>query len=83
MEAVKGSGGAALVSDGALATIIVSSGGYTYIAEAAPGADATAAVWRCQKVDEATGTTTWADGNGNFDNIPDAAGANLVSLTYL
>lgn len=77
------SGGAALVTDGALAVIIVSTGGYTYIAEAHPGSDATAAVWRCQKIDEATGTTTWADGNGNFDNIPGAAGAGLSALTYL
>src|SRR3990167_2111036 len=61
--------GAALVTDGALATIIVTSGGNTYIAEAVPGASASAAVWRAQKIDS-TGSVTWADGNDNFDNTP-------------
>src|SRR3990172_11857005 len=78
---LKSIAGAALVTDGALATNIVSSGGNTYIAEAVCGADATAAVWRAQKIDS-TGSVTWADGNGNFDNTPGAAGASLSGLTY-
>src|SRR3990167_3453145 len=68
--------GAELVMDGALATIIVSSGGNTYSAEAIPGSSATAALWRAQKLDS-SGNVTWADGNANFDNTPGAAGASL------
>lgn len=39
-----------------------------------------AASWRIAKLDETTGiVVTWADGNGEFDNV----WANRASLTYL
>lgn len=63
--------------DSACATKVVSSGGYTYLAEAAPGTALTTAAWRCQRIDS-TGTTTWADGNGNFDNVA----SDIASLSY-
>ncbi|MCH9730685.1 MAG: hypothetical protein K0U84_13600 [Actinomycetia bacterium] len=69
------------VMDPPLATIVVSSGGYTYVAEAPAGTSATAASWRCSQIDS-DGSTTWADGDGNFDNTPGAAGANLSGLSY-
>lgn len=69
--------GAALVSDGALAVKITQSGGYTYIGEAVPGTAQATAAWRCQRIDS-TGTTIWADGNGNFDNVA----TDLTALSY-
>lgn len=43
-------------------------------------ADVAVAVWRIAKLDETTGiVVTWADGNGEFDNV----WANRASLTYL
>jgi len=44
----------------------------TYVGEAAIGASGTAASWRIKKIDETTTDMvdiTWADGNGNFDNL--------------
>lgn len=69
--------GAALVADGALATKITVAGGYTYIGEAIPGVAQATAAWRCSRID-ASGTTVWADGNGNFDNVA----TDLTSLSY-
>lgn len=60
------------------ARIIQSDATHTYIAEAIPGTLANSAAWRVKKIVTATGTTTWADGNSNFDNIA----TNLTGLTY-
>lgn len=76
-EAQDGINGAAHVTDGALAAVVVASGGNTYICEAVPGTLAATAAWRCQCI-TATGTTTWADGNSNFDNSASAP----AGLTY-
>ena len=78
-------GGAGHVTDGALATKITSSGGYTYIGEAVPPSTAYASralheaalVWRVHRLD-AAGNVIWADGDGNFDN----AATDLTSLSY-
>lgn len=69
--------GAMPVSDGALAAKITSSGGYTYVGEAAPGTAQATAAWRCCRIDS-TGTTVWADGDGNFDNVA----TDLTALSY-
>jgi hypothetical protein len=63
---------------GALATKITVSGAVTYIAEAVPGTAEATATWRCQKIDESSGTViTWADG-GKFTQ----AATDLTALTY-
>lgn len=52
-----------------------------YLGVAQPGASTAAAVWRIQKLTFNAGgdvVITWADGNGNFDNIWN----NRASLTY-
>ena len=51
-----------------------------YIGEAAPGSAQASAVWRCQKIDYTTGSpvVTWADGDGNFNNVA----TDLTALTY-
>jgi len=76
----KGDLGVAYYLQAPLAKIVDSSttAGSTYTCEAAPGALSSAAAWRISKTVAATGVTTWADGNGNFDNIAD----NRASLTY-
>jgi len=51
----------------------------TYIGKAATGSATSTSVWQVQKIDTTTGTViTWADGNGNFDNVWD----NRASLSY-
>ena len=51
-----------------------------YIGKAAAGAVTSAAVWQICQLDTSDGTVkTWADGNGNYDNIWD----NRTSLSYL
>ena len=51
----------------------------TYIGKAATGSATSGALWQVQKIDTTTGTViTWADGNGDFDNIWD----NRASLSY-
>jgi len=51
----------------------------TYIGKAATGSTTSTSVWQVQKIDTTTGTViTWADGNGDFDNIWD----NRASLSY-
>ena len=51
----------------------------TYIGKAATGSATSGALWQVQKIDTTTGTViTWADGNGDFDNIWD----NRATLTY-
>ena len=52
---------------------------YTYIAEALPGTATSSASWRAKKVVTATGVTTWANGNANFNNVA----TNLAALNYL
>lgn len=52
----------------------------TYIGEAMPNADPTAAVWRITLVDTSTNPTTiqFADGDSNFDNVWD----DRAALSY-
>lgn len=56
------------------------SGSDTYVAIAAPGTAQATATWQVKKITEsgATTTTTWADGNANFDN----AATDLTALSY-
>lgn len=63
-----------------LASIVDSSttAGSVYTCEAMPGSASSAAVWRISKKVTSTGVTTWADGNGNFDNVAD----DRASLAY-
>lgn len=51
---------------------------YTYMCEAMPGTLEAAAAWRICRMNNATGVTTWADGNANFDNVA----ANRAALNY-
>jgi hypothetical protein len=54
---------------------------FAYLGEAIPGASPAASVWRIQKLVfsvDGDVTTTWAEGNANFDNIWN----NRASLTY-
>jgi hypothetical protein len=62
-----------------LAKIIVQDTNYCYIAFAAPGSLSTVAVWAVKRIALATGTTTWADGNANYDNLANS----LATLSYL
>ena len=51
----------------------------TYIGKATTGTATSVSLWQVQKIDTTTGTViTWADGNGDFDNIWD----NRATLTY-
>lgn len=80
-----GIGDAASVSDAQYATKITSSGGYTYIGEALPpgttyanrAAHEAAAVWRVKRIDS-SGSSSYADGNANFDNIA----TDLTALSF-
>lgn len=63
-------------ADGQLAFKITTSGGYTYVAEAAAGAVQSSAVWRVCRIDS-TGLI-WADGNPRFDNVA----TDLTALSY-
>lgn len=67
------------VSNGSdnLASKVIESGGYTYIAKAAPGTTEATAKWKAYRYDS-NGTKTYADGNSNFDNVA----TDLTSLTY-
>jgi hypothetical protein len=62
------------------AAYVVTSGSFTYLAEAVPGSTLTSPVWRAQRIESLTNTiqTTWADGNSNFDNAAD----DLNGLSY-
>jgi len=51
----------------------------TYVGKASPGTATSAASWLIQKIDTTTGTViTWADGDGDFDNVWD----NRAGLSY-
>ncbi len=55
--------------------------GIRYYGEAVPGSLTSAAVWKISRMDISADpdfTITWADGNGNFDNIWD----NRAALSY-
>lgn len=79
-----------LIEDGAnalrsisvpLATILETSGSYTYVGKAVPGTVTSAAKWQIMRIDESvtdTMTITWADGNKSFDNV----WTNRASLNY-
>lgn len=56
---------------------IVESGGNTYIGKASPGTSETTPKWQSKKIDN-TGTTTWADGDANFDNVVN----DIINLSY-
>ena len=64
------------IADTEFATKITASGGFTYIGEARPpgtkyasrALHEAAPDWRVQRVD-AAGSTIYADGNENFDNV--------------
>lgn len=64
-------------SAGDLAGKVIESGGYTYIAKAAPGTTEATAKWKAYRYDS-NGTKTYADGNSNFDNVA----TDLTALTY-
>lgn len=70
------------LSTGIIATRIdEASATITYVGKAAVGADPADPVWRIFRMD--TGTTpqtiiTWADGNGDYDNVWN----NRASLSY-
>lgn len=51
---------------------------YTYIGDAAAGADEADAVWRIKRLTNATNTIVFADGDGRFDNVWD----DRASITY-
>lgn len=55
-----------------------SSAEFTYMCEAVPGTQPALAAWRICRMENATGITTWADGNANFDNVA----ANRTTLAY-
>lgn len=60
-----------------LASKVTESGEYTYIAKAAAGTLESASTWQAKRIDS-TGTTTWADGDTEFDNVA----SDLTLLTY-
>ncbi len=70
-------GGAAQVVDGALAVKITQSGGFTYIGESLPGTAEATASWRAQRI-SSSGTTVWADGDSDFNNVA----TDLTGLSY-
>lgn len=52
----------------------------TYVGKAPPGCPTSSPLWQIMKIDETTGLVkSWADGNGNFDNVWD----DRASLTYI
>lgn len=60
---------------------ITKSGTVAYYAMARPGSSQSSAVWQVKKVDATDPnnvTTTWADGNINFDNVA----TDLTALSY-
>lgn len=69
----------AATGGGAYAVKMTESGAITYIAKAAVGSAAAAAVWQVQKLDETSGIViTWADGDSDFDNVA----TDLTALIY-
>lgn len=63
-------GGAALMTDGALASgPIYQDATYKYFGEALPGTALTAASWRVSRMTISNSRIEWADGNGNLDNV--------------
>jgi hypothetical protein len=67
-----------MIVDEASIVDTTTTAGVTYYCEALPGSSSAAAVWKCSKLTHATGVTTWADGDAEFDNIAD----NRATLTY-
>ena len=63
-----------------VATKITESGSYTYIAKAPIGTAQATAAWQVMRVEEGASDTiiTWADGNGNFDNVA----TDLTALSF-
>lgn len=65
----------------AMASIIdEASSTVTYVGKAAAGSSTASAVWQIQKISISGSVTTisWADGDGNFDNVWN----NRASLSY-
>jgi hypothetical protein len=80
MDIKTDSGYALLTQDKSdFAVEIQSDGTYTYIAYAECGSLLSAPVWKVKRVDTATGSTTWAEGNSRNDKIA----TDLTTLTYL
>ena len=62
-----------------MAMKVTTVGTVSYIAVAPVGTAQSAAAWQVKKVDTTTGTVvTWADGDGNFDNVA----TDLTALSY-
>lgn len=69
------------ITDALALRVAVDSGdtNVQYVGEARIGTTTSEAKWRIQKINKTTGTViTWADGDGEFDNIWD----NRESLSY-
>jgi len=69
--------GAKHITNGDFNQEIQESGGFTYIATAAVGTALASAAWKARRIDS-TGTTLYADGDANFDNIA----TDLTALSY-
>lgn len=54
------------------------TGTYKYLGEAQPGTATSAAEWRIQRITNSDSTITWADGDGDFDNVWD----DRATLSY-
>jgi len=72
--------GRLLTRESAYASIVdsTSSPAYIYMCEALPGTALSTPGWRICRMENATGITTWADGNANFDNVA----ASRATLAY-
>lgn len=79
-QKVKSTNGAAHVTDPPLTLVKYTSGGYTYLCEAAIGSARSSAVWRVTRVTDATGDIVYA-GTGLFEHASTDA-ATVASLTY-
>ena len=61
------------------AEVVTVVGDLIYYAEASAGTAPSTAAWRSRRIDKSAGaTTTWADGNDNFDNVA----TDLTALSY-
>lgn len=63
-----------------MATKVTEVGTTIYFAQAPIGTAQSAAAWQARKIDTSGSDTvfTWADGDGNFDNVA----TDLTALTY-
>lgn len=62
-----------------LAIKMTQVGDIVYLGTAAPGTSQASAFWQACKIDSSSGTViTWADGNGEYDNVA----TDLTALSY-